>query len=159
MAEVTFEMLARRIAKRMRNLDPKSVRFREALTSVGMLVTNEAKINATRRGIIDTGSLRRAINFELIAGVGKKSGVIISPFGIRYAAMHEFGGPFTKLMRKAMFASLREAGKLNRVPTRKGIIVGNTFRARPYLGPALKTNTDRIIKIFQTAISQSISDP
>jgi len=153
MAQVTFEMLSRRLQKRMESIDPKSQRMREALTRIGILVTNEAKINATRQGVVDRGSLRRSINFELVDESGT-TGVIISPFGTRYAAIHEFGGPFTKLMRKAMFASLRDAGKLKRVATRKNVIVGNRFRARPYLGPALKQNADKIIEIISTALSQ-----
>lgn len=153
MAQVTFEMLSRRLQKRIWSIDPKSQRMRETLTRIGLLVTNEAKINATRQGVVDRGSLRRSINFELVDERGT-SGVIISPFGTRYAAIHELGGPFTKLMRKAMFASLRDAGKLKRVATRKNVIVGNRFRARPYLGPALKQNADKIIEIISTALSQ-----
>lgn len=158
MSGVTFEILSKRLQRRIGAIDPKSQRMREALTRAGILVTNEAKVNATRQGIVDRGSLRRSINYELVDS-GSVSGVIISPFGTRYAAIHEFGGPFTKLMRKAMFATLRDAGKLNKVATRKNVVVGRTFRARPYLGPALKSNADKVIKLIQSAVSNSISQP
>jgi phage gpG-like protein len=152
-AEVLLEDLSaeieRRIKARMDRFAPDDPRLREALLRIGFLVEAEAKMNVRRRGIIDTGRLLNSIRSEFFRRKDK-AGIMIGSFGVPYAAMHEFGGPFTDKQRRAMFASMRERGKLG--PVRKpgkGIIRGNVFTARPYLRPAVIRHAPRIIDIIR----------
>ena len=141
--------IERRVRARLNRYAPDSPQIREALLRIGLLVEAEAKLTARRKGIIDTGRLINSIRHEIYQR-GTKSGVTIGSFGVPYAAMHEFGGPFTDQQRKAMFASLRDRGKLG--PTRKagkGIIQGSHFMARPYLAPSVEKHKDRIINILR----------
>lgn len=144
--------LERRIRAKIKRVDPDSPKMREALLRIGLLVETEAKLNIRRRGIVDTGRLLNSIRHELYR---KRSavGVRIGSFGVPYAAMHEFGGPFTDKQRRAMFAALRDRGKLG--PTRKpgkGVIQGNRFMARPYLRPAVRKHRKRIADIIRSLV-------
>ena len=67
-------------------------------------------------------------------------------FGVAYAGMNEFGGPFTDRQRRAMFAALRRRGSPPRPG--KGIIQGGFWRPRPYIRPALIQQRRRILEIL-----------
>lgn len=141
--------LERRIARRIRKFQPDSPELREAMLRIGFLVETQAKINLRRHGAIDTGRLLNSIRSEFYQ-MGSKVGVRVGSFGVPYASLHEFGGPFTDRQRRAMFASLRDRGKLG--PGRrvsKGVVQGNRFMARPYLRPAILTHKKRILDIIR----------
>lgn len=142
--------IERRILKRIRSFDPDDPKLKGALFRIGLLLETEAKQNIRRKGIIDTGRLLNSIRMELFK-TPSSAGVRVGSFGVPYAAQHEFGGPFTDPQRRAMFASLRDRGRLAG-PVRnpgKGIIQGNRFVARPYLRPALLTHRNRILDIIR----------
>lgn len=142
-----------RIRKYIRSFDVENPRVNEALLRIGLLLEAEVRQNIRRKGIIDTGRLLNSIRHEIY----KKRdsvGVKVGSFGVPYAGMHEFGGPFTDPQRKAMFASLRERGKLG--PSRqpgKGVVVGGRFMARPYLRPALIVHKRRILDIIRGLVA------
>lgn len=142
--------LERRIRIRIQKLQPDDPAAREALLRIGLLVEAQAKINIRREGIIDTGRLLNSIRHEFYRK-GSIIGVKVGSFGVPYAALHEFGGPFTDRQRKAMFAALRDRGKLG--PVRqpgKGVVQGDRFMARPYLRTAVATHKYRIIDIIRS---------
>lgn len=141
-------VLEQRIRARLRKLGPDSPELRETLLRIGFLVETEAKFNVRRRQIVDTGRLLNSIRTELFRK-GSIVGVRVGSFGVPYAAMHEFGGPFTDRQRRAMFASLRDSGRLRRNRVSKGVIRGNTFISRPYLRPAVAKSRSRISDILQ----------
>ena len=137
--------LERRIQQRLRRFEPDDPRLRETLLRIGLVLESEAKLNVRRQGIIDTGRLLNSIRAEFYRK-RTSAGVLVGSFGVPYAAMHEFGGPFTDVQRRAMFAALRDRGKLG--PVRepgKGVIQGNRFVARPYLRPSLLRRRDWIV--------------
>ncbi len=141
--------LDRRIKAKLRRVEPGSLEMKEALIRIGLLLESEAKLNIRRKGVVDTGRLFNSIRYELYRE-RDISGVKVGSFGVPYAAMHEFGGAFTDAQRRAMFAALRDRGKLG--PVRKpgkGIIQGNHFTARPYLRPAVEKHRARIIEIIR----------
>jgi len=141
--------LEARIRKRIRTFKLGDPRVKEALLRIGLLLESETKQNIRRKGIIDTGRLLNSIQHVLYQR-GDSVGVRVGSFGVPYAAQHEFGGPFTDPQRRAMFAALRDKGKLG--PTRspgKGVIQGSRFMARPFLRPALMTHRQRIIGIIR----------
>ena len=142
--------LERRIRSRLSRFDPESPELKAALMRIGILIESQAKINLRRAGIIDTGRLINSIRHELYTK-GTKVGVRAGSFGVPYAALHEFGGPFTDRQRRAMFASLRDRGKLGPKSAKvdKNVIEGGRFRARPYLGPAVLAMKPRIMEILR----------
>lgn len=144
------EEIERRIAAKMKRYQPDDPALREALLRIGFMLEAQAKINIRRQGIIDTGRLLNSIQTRFYTR-GDRVGINVGSFGVPYAALHEFGGPFTDRQRRAMFASLRERGRLgpNRKGTDKGVIQGGQFRARPYLRPAIDTHRQRIIDIIR----------
>lgn len=147
------DILEARILKRMRSLRAGSPELKEALLRIGLLIETEAKQNIRRKGIIDTGRLLNSIRTEYFEQ-GSRVGIRVGSFGVPYAAQHEFGGPFTDPQRKAMFAAMRDRGKLG--PVRqpgKGIIVGGRFTARPYLKPAVEAYRGRIVGIIRGLVS------
>jgi len=140
--------LERRIAARMKQFEPDSPKLKEALLRIGFLIENEAKRNIRRQGAIDTGSLLNSVQSHFFKD-GDRTGIQVGSFGVPYAAINEFGGPFTDRQRRAMFAALRDRGKLGRDRVSKGVISGGTYRARPYLMPAVKAHKQRIIEIIR----------
>jgi len=142
-----------RIRKRIRSFSISDPRIKDVLLRIGLLIEAETKQNIRRKGIIDTGRLLNSIQHELF-GSQDRVGVRVGSFGVPYAAQHEFGGPFTDPQRRAMFASLRDRGKLG--PVRepgKGVIQGSRFMARPFLRPAVQTHRNRILNIIRSLVS------
>ena len=140
--------LERRIRARISKMEPDSPEMRAALYRIGFLLEAEAKLNIRRAGAIDTGRLLNSVVTTLFRkrdSVGVQTG----PRGVPYAAITEFGGPFTDVQRRAMFASLRERGKLGRPYSPKGVIAGGRYRERPYLRPAVLKHKRRIIEIIR----------
>ena len=138
-----------RIALKMRAIEPNSPKMRETLLRIGFIIEAQAKMNIRKVGAIDTGRLLNSIRSEFYQS-GDKVGIRVGSFGVPYAALHEFGGPFTDRQRRAMFASMRDRGKLG--PGKgvdKGVIQGGRFLARPYLKPAVETHRNRIIDIIR----------
>ena len=137
---------AKRLHERIRRADIQDPDNRSALVRIGMLLESQAKLNARRKAIADTGLLINSIKYDI---VDKNGGAVIqvgTP-GIKYGMINEFGGPFTDEMRKAMFASFRDRGKGKRAS--KGVIVGKQWLPRPYIRPALVQQRDRIIDILR----------
>lgn len=123
----------------------------KALFDIGTLVRNDAIGNITRRKIVDEGFLRANVSFKLEKSAGV-SRVVVGAFGVKYGRMVEYGGAFTDRQRRAMFASLREQGKLEKNYKPKGVIVGNVYRARPFLNPAVDKNYKAIKGIIRSAV-------
>lgn len=143
--------LERRVIERLKRLNPNSLELREALLRIGIMLETEIKFNIRRKQIVDTGRLLNSIKHELYIK-GTTAGVQVGAFGVPYAAQHEFGGPFTDHQRRAMFASLRRTGKLQRQKANKGVIRGNTFAARPFMRPAVRVLQPRIIDILRSYV-------
>ncbi len=143
-----------RINRLIAEAGPNSKSLRAAFHKVGMAIAGQAVLNATAQGIVDTGSLRAHIGYEFFSD-GATRGIKVGAFGVPYAALHEFGGPFTDRMRRAMFASLKRRGKMQpgAGPKRsKGVIVNGWFRARPYLIPAFRTKREYAVQTIREAL-------
>lgn len=121
---------------------------RTALILIGMKISGDAKIEATRKRVVDTGNLRARIRYELFER-GGAVGVRIGVFGVNYAAINEFGGRVTPGMFRAMGAAMSRKG--GQRPS-KGVIIGNYWTPRPYLRPAFNSNAgfiiDTLSKVF-----------
>lgn len=106
----------------------------EAMFRIGTAIVNQAKINARNKDIYDTGNLINNIAFRTYGSSGRRI-LQVGVFGVSYAAVNEYGSNnITDQVRRAMFRSLRERGKIG-LPG-KGIMVGSSFKRRPFLNPA-----------------------
>jgi phage gpG-like protein len=147
----TKELLAR-MSARQNAMKTNSPQLNEAFLRIGLQIQTHARLNATKQGVVDTGTLRQQINYKFFND-GNQSGVMIGVFGIPYAAINEFGGPVTRQMLKAMFAN-----STGRVKKNKKIITmdegGQTgrWKPRPYLIPAFVSQKQFILDKLATAL-------
>ena len=145
------DQLVFKIRATAKKFQPGSRELNEAFTRIGLKISADAKLNVRRLGKIDTGRLINSLRYEFFRK-DQVQGVSIGSFGVPYAAIHEFGGPFTDQMRKAMFASLARRGRLGAKKPGTPTIVGNQFLAKPYLRPALKSNIKFVTDTLATAL-------
>jgi hypothetical protein len=138
--------LLKRISDKGAAFKPDSPELLKALTEIGLRISSMAKLKATQQGIIDSGNLRARIGYEFFKD-GNNNGIRIGVFGVRYAAMNEFGGRVTPGMIRAIFAV-----KKGKDYQPKGIIKNMYWKPRPFLRPAFISNrayiTDRIAEAF-----------
>ena len=141
-----IDALIKRISVRARRWVFNDREAKQRLTRIGLLLENQTKINIRRQGIVDTGNLLNSIQSRVAT---RENRAIISygSFGVAYAGIHEFGGPFTDRMRRAMFAKLNARG----APPKpgKGIIQGGFIKARPYIRPSIIQQRRRILQILR----------
>ncbi|MEY2859126.1 MAG: hypothetical protein RLZZ74_3439 [Cyanobacteriota bacterium] len=144
--------LVERIQARSNKAKIGSPELNEAFTRIALRVMYKAKLNVRRYGMIDTGRLVNSIRYEFYRK-GRSYGVRIGSFGVPYASINEYGGAFTESMRKAMFANLKERGRLGKgSPNKAPTIQGNYWRPRPYLRPALESEKDFIVEQLAKAL-------
>lgn len=110
-----------------------NVQIKAGLRSGGDIISNAAKKNITKHGLIKTGTMKRSVHVET---PGRKGGEIFVQVGTNitnppYPAYHEFGsGPYS-------------------IPNAfgRGITVTHPgYPARPWLRPALDDNQSKAIK-------------
>jgi phage gpG-like protein len=109
-----------------------------ALLRIAMMVIAKAKINVRRHRMVDTGRLINSLRWEFYRNSDSK-GVYIGSFGIKYAAMNEFGGEVSERQRRAMFKALSMRGG-PRLPSKNVIQKSGSqwyWKPRPYLRKAL----------------------
>lgn len=131
---------------------PDSPQVRQALTRIGMVLAAEMKMNAQRKNIVRNGGLINSIKYEVTQS-GSEAFVSVGSFGIKYAAMNEFGGQMTRAQVRRMFVELKLEGKLNKSRVKgsgKGIVTVNAdgtgyWQPRPFIRPAMKTHAQFII--------------
>jgi len=135
------------------NLSPNSPAMKIALTRASILLVSQVKLNIRRKKIVDQGRLLNSIRYEFgKADTPDGTSVQIGSFGVPYAAMHEFGGHYARNQMRAMFASLRDQGKLNKGKGGKGVLVNGQLRARPYIRPAFLIHRARVLELIQAGI-------
>lgn len=142
------EAIRQRLMVRLAKLKPGSPEMMRILTRIGMRLEQETKLNIRKQAIIDTGNLFNSIRYQ-ISQTATGMRLSVGSFGVRYAKIHEFGYPVMgPRQRAAMFARLREEGKIGRPG--KGVVFAGTFRARPYLRPAF----DKVTQDFDREIRE-----
>jgi len=112
---------------------------------IGNILKESGRENLVASGAIRSGNLRSSVNYKII---NSSDGFELF-FGAKanYAAMVEFGGTFTPDQKRAMFANFSRRGQ-TKLPS-KGILKGNVYRKRPFLGPAIRDNRARIRGIIK----------
>jgi len=141
-----IDALIKRIRARTKRYVFQGSEAKKRLTRIALLLENQTKINIRRQGIVDTGNLLNSIQSRVVSNANR---AIISygSFGVVYAGLHEFGGPFTDRMRRAMFAKLNARG----APPKpgKGLVRGGFIKARPYIRPSIIQQRRRILEILR----------
>lgn len=144
------------LQERLKTTSPSSPVVKQTMTRIGLQISAMAKVIARKMGIYDRGSLVNSIGYELFTE-GSKAGVRVGSFGVKYAAMNEYGGPVSPRQMRAMFASMSRRGG----PPRKGKNVvkgdgirGGTWRARPFLRTAVKHNRQYVINTLRNMIRE-----
>jgi len=149
---MSIKNLIARIQKFQSVNDPNSPEVRQALIRIGTVLTAQMKLNVQRERIIRNGGLLNSIRYEVVQS-GSAAFVSVGSFGIKYAAMNEFGGPMSRAQVRRMFVELKLEGLLNKSRAKgagKGIVTVNAdgsgfWEARPFIRPALKTHAQFII--------------
>lgn len=116
-----------------------NVQIKAGLRAGGNIISNAAKENITKQGLIKTGTMKRSVHVET---PGRKGGGAFVQIGTNitnpaYPAFHEFGsGPY--LIRNAFG---------------RGITVTHPgYPARPWLRPALDDNQSKAIKEISSSL-------
>jgi phage gpG-like protein len=136
-----------------KNVGAGSPGIQNAMLRIAMMIIAKAKINVRRHRMVDTGRLINSLRWEFYRQ-GDTQGVYIGSFGVKYAAMNEFGGTVTERQRRAMFAAFgsRPKRKGTGIITRSGSAW--RWRPRPYLRPALKDSQKYIIETIREYLRQ-----
>ena len=149
---MSIATVIKRIQKMQSMTQPDSPQVRQALTRIGTVLAAEMKMNAQRKNIVRNGGLINSIKYEVTQS-GSEAFVSVGSFGIKYAAMNEFGGQMTRAQVRRMFVELKLEGKLNKSRVKgsgKGIVTVNAdgtgyWQPRPFIRPAMKTHAQFII--------------
>ncbi len=151
---MSYETLIKRI-ERMKALgDPNSKQVLQALTRIGTVLQAEIRLNIGRHKMIDQGGLMNSIKFD-VSQSDQKAVLQVGSFGIKYAAMNEFGGDMTQKQVRGMFANIAKRGKKPGQIAGKGIVTiykGQTgyWRPRPFIAPAFKKHSSFIIDVLRS---------
>jgi phage gpG-like protein len=177
MPEPIFEINAEtdkiisRIKSRIERTQPKNPALLRSLHRVGLLISNQAKLNIRTRKLIDFGHLLNSI-FYKIQDTANGPELLVGSFGIPYARIHEFGGIIRPVRARALAIPLRKEFR-NIPPRTLDLFVlkrgGKVFLARknggkldilyvlkdqvriparPYLRPALVRHREKILDIL-----------
>lgn len=148
----------------IRKLQKKQERYKQPISDpvmrhtgvvIGETLKNTAKLTALRKGIKDSGNLINHIEYELKEN-SRGMQIILGVSGTVYARINEYGGRFTENMRKAMFAKFAELNKKRRSGKEdNNVIIADTWRARPYLRPAILENREKILKYLRKTFGES----
>lgn len=76
--------------KRINQIDVNSDTLRNALLRIGVRLQADIKIRIRSQHLIDTGNLLNSISYEIFRD-GTSVGVNVGSYGVKYAAVHEFG--------------------------------------------------------------------
>lgn len=145
--------LIARLERIQANYNPTSQEMKMALTRIGSVLQAEMRLNIGRHKMIDRGRLLNSIKYE-IEQSGDTAFLSVGSYGIRYAAMNEFGGAMSRAQVRAMFVALREQnGKVKRAG--KGIITVNPdgtawWRERPFIRPAIIKHREFMLDMLRT---------
>ncbi len=116
---------------------PTKEKIDTALLKISMMIIAKAKLKVRQHRMVDRGHLINSLRWEMFH-LGNTYGVFVGSFGIKYAAMNEFGGVVTEQQRRAMMAAISK--RSIRIAS-KGIIKkhGGAWRwkPRPFLRPAV----------------------
>ncbi len=146
------DRLIKRLAKKRKEMEPNSLEMRTALTRIGTFMQAAIRQNIGRYKIIDSSRLLTSIKYELEQS-GDKAILSVGSYGVKYAAMNEFGGPMEPKQVIAMIIELRKKKKSQ--SKGKGIVTVNKdltgyWQPRPFMRGAFKQHKGFIIDMLRS---------
>lgn len=149
---MSIDSVILRINRMKAMTDPSSPEMRMALTRIGTVLQAEIRQNIGRKKIIDYGGLLNSIKYQIDGNT-----LSVGSYGIKYAAINEFGGAMSHAQVAAMFADLRRKKGTHPKGAKvgKGIVTVNKdgtgyWQPRPFLRPALKAQRQFIIDMIRS---------
>lgn len=163
-----LQALQQRIQARFEKLEPS---IRKALTIIGADLQREIVLQLRSNRQWRGGALANSIRYEFVDGEADTTVLEVGSYGVKYAAINEFGFTFSpeklKRMRRYWFARLARAetnakrGKTRTIPKKyrtsaKGRFSLSTgiYKASPFLRPAFLRYKNSILKVLQEQISK-----
>lgn len=150
---MSVDRLIARLERIKASHNPTSQEMKTAFTRIGSVLQAEMRLNIGRHKMIDQGRLLNSIKYEVTQS-GDTAFLSVGSYGIRYAAMNEFGGAMSRAQVRAMFANLRDRnGRAKR--SGKGIVTINAdgtgwWRERPFIRPAIIKHREFILDMLRT---------
>lgn len=136
-----------RLIRRMDLIGSDRKDIKRILNDVGQMMSSEARMVAKREDIISTGRLINTIKHR-ISSQKNKITVTVGPVGTFYARFQELGANRNPASRAAMFARLRELGRIGDRGAKPGF--SNTIhRPRPFLKPAFDQHAFKTIGMIR----------
>lgn len=139
-----FSLLLKRLNKKIDAFKSDSPEMQTAMLTIGALLRTQTILNIREQKLIDRGHLINSINFKTFKR-GNNYGVAVGSFGIRYAAVHEFG--FNGRVVVKSHTRTRDGKSFNVQPHERMM----NIKARSYLRPAVTKNTTQILNLIREA--------
>lgn len=150
-----FNKLISILEKKRQETSPDNPALKRALTRVGLLISNQAKLNIRKKGLIDTGRLVNSLRYEFYKPDGDGVGLRIGSFGVPYAAVWEFGGTFR--IRAHNRTITQAFGKVLKTPVVANVRshMRTVQESRTgYLRPAFEQHKSKIIDIITSELGE-----
>lgn len=145
------EILVKRIARRINNIESGSARSQQALFRIGSILHLRTVLNIRKQGLVDTGALLNSIIFE-VKHHRDSSDVTVASERIPYAAAHEFGfqgrvnvRAHSRMIRQVYGRSIKP--KAIAIKTHTRLI---DVPERAFMRPALHSSRPKIIEILRS---------
>lgn len=150
------DLVGRKLRALYERMGPDSPAARAALHRAGMLITNQAKLNIRRHGLIDTGRLINSLRWEFFRGDDGRQGIRVGSFGVPYAAIWEFGHNGPVPVRSHNRLVTQAFGKPLATPVISTVRPHSRTvdrRAKPYLRPAYEQHKNKIVRIISEGLA------
>jgi len=149
---MSYDLILARLENLRATMGGDNTKVRAALIRIGITLERDTKMAISRNKMTKSGALLNSIRYELAHGNGTET-LTMGSFGIKYAAINEYGGKMTKEQIDAMFESFK--GRRKRAG--KGVVRvfkdGSGYhKARPYIA-ALEDHMDYILEQLREAYS------
>ena len=138
-----FEILIERINAKVKRFDFGETETFRLLTRIALRLENQTKVNIRRQGLVDTGNLMNSIKSLVEVRNNNEATISYGSFGVRYAAVHEFGFHGNQAVR-AHTRNTRFGAVAVRAHHRQ-----SNIRARPYIRPSLIQQRRFILKLLK----------
>ena len=131
-------------------------KIKEALTRIGLRLQAQIKLKIRAIHLIDTGNLQNKIYYKLFKD-SRGQGVSVGSYGVPYAAMYEFGFSGNQAIRSHTRLMKQAFGKAVKSPRNIQVRAHARFltvRARPYIRPTVKSESQFILDTLRTVLSE-----
>ena len=160
-----YQTIIDRLNDVKKDVSPDNQRIKTALTRAALIITNQAKLNLKKHGLIDTGRLINSLRFEFYKPVDGGTGVRIGSFGVPYAYVWE-GLSVPKPPLYPFWINLRIKAHQRTITQAFGKPIAPTtvtvrphqrnVVAKPYLRPAYEQHKMRITETIRRGMSSGL---